>query len=76
MTGIEVTLIGIGVGLGVNIVVAAAGYGRVSQKVDSLNKQINNGWTCKQHSSITQELGNLQGSRTYWDGKERRHYKS
>jgi hypothetical protein len=66
-------LVGIGIGLGINIIMLAFTYGKLAQKVDSLSKQINNGWTCKKHAIITQQIGELQGAN--WDGKERRHLK-
>jgi hypothetical protein len=42
--------------LGVGIAV-----GKIMQKVDSLDKKLNNGYQCKFHAGITEKLGNVEG---------------
>ena len=49
--------------------------GKIDGKVDGLNKQLNNGFICKNHSTITQQIGEIQGElKKPWNGQERRGY--
>ena len=54
-------LIGVGILVILNIIAVAFSYGRITARVDKLEKTLSNGFTCKQHANIEHELGLLEG---------------
>ena len=48
----------------IQIIVIAFGYGKLSQKVNDLSKKIENGWSCKSHTSLCERISKLEGQET------------
>ena len=45
-----------------NVFATGVGYGMLTQKINSLCKRLDNGYTCKFHADIMKDVGRLQGT--------------
>lgn len=54
-------LYGIGGALVLQLVAFIFFLGKLYQKVDSIDRRINNGYTCKYHAQFAQDIGEIRG---------------